>query len=69
MKALTYTVFRDGSFWRVRREDGSIEGEYSTKESAFEAYVLASSNAIKDGCGVSISAPVREPGEPALGAF
>jgi hypothetical protein len=37
--------------------DGQAEGEYATKEAAFEAAVAAASLAIKQGHEVSISVP------------
>ena len=37
--------------------DGEVEGEYITKEAAFEAAVAAASLAIREGHEVHVSAP------------
>lgn len=68
MANLTYRIVGRPEGWSVEREDGSVEGAYLTKESAYEACVAAGSNAIKDGYGITIEVPERRPGEPALGA-
>ena len=61
-----YKIVRRGDSWVVDH-DGSFEGDYATKEAAFEAAAAAASNAIKDGLGITISIPARQPGESALG--
>jgi len=47
--------------------DGNINGEYATKESAFESAAAAAALAIRQGHEVHLSVPGREPGEAALG--
>jgi hypothetical protein len=37
--------------------DGKAEGDYATKEAAFEAAAGVASNAIKSGFGIRISVP------------
>ena len=61
-----YAIIRSGDKWTIDH-DGTREGEYQTKEAAFEAVFAAASNAIKDGCGVRISVPQRASGEAAVG--
>jgi len=63
----SYNVARKGGGWAIDH-NGSIEGDYATKEAAFEAIVMAASNAIKNGAGISITIPQRAPGEDALGS-
>lgn len=48
--------------------DGNINGEYATKEAAFESAAAAASLAIREGHEVHLSVPAREAGESALGA-
>ncbi len=62
----SYTVIREGTTWRVDH-GGILEGDYATKEAAFEAAAAAASNAIKGGHGIAISVPERAPGESAIG--
>jgi hypothetical protein len=66
MRRVSYVITRNGGAWAIER-DGHGEGEYATKEAAFEAAVGAASNAIKSGMGVTIAVPppVRE--ESAVG--
>ncbi len=45
--------------WGVTH-DGSTKGPYESKESAFEATVMAASNAMREGHADEISAPSRE---------
>jgi hypothetical protein len=61
-----YNIVRNGDGWSVSH-DGRLEGDYATKEAAFEAAAAAASNAIKSGLGVQISIPAPVMGEPALG--
>ncbi len=68
MAVASYEVVprRDG--WSIRGDEGT-GGDYATKEAAFEAIVLAASNAIKEGHAVQISVPGRDAGDkPSLGA-
>ena len=62
----TYNIVRNGKSWSVDH-DGQLEGDYATKEGAFEAAAMAGSNAIKDGVGVTITVPPRAAGETAIG--
>jgi hypothetical protein len=62
----TYKIVRRGKNWVVDH-GGQLEGDYATKEGAFESAAMAASNAIKDGVGISITVPAREPGETAAG--
>ncbi|WP_027583945.1 hypothetical protein [Bradyrhizobium sp. Ai1a-2] len=48
--------------------DGAVNGEYATKESAFESAVAAASLAIRQGHEVHVSVPAREHGEAAMQA-
>jgi hypothetical protein len=61
-----YDVVRSGTGWSINH-DGQLEGDYETKEAAFEAIKFAAANAIKDGVGVAITIPPRAPAETALG--
>ena len=63
-----YDIVRAGQGWAILHNDAA-EGEYATKEAAFEAVYAAASNAIKEGSGVTISVAAREAGEPALGGI
>jgi hypothetical protein len=62
----TYKVVRRGKNWGIDH-NGTAEGDYASKEAAFEAIVFAASTAIKDGSGITITIPQRAPGEDALG--
>ena len=42
--------------------DGDVNGEYATKEAAFEAAVSAASLAMRQGHEVHVSVPARETG-------
>lgn len=48
--------------------DGDVNGEYATKEAAFEAAVSAASLAMRQGHEVHLSVPARNEGkaEPSL---
>jgi hypothetical protein len=46
--------------------DGNVNGEYATKESAFESAVAAASLAIRMGHEIQVSVPGRKEGEAAL---
>jgi hypothetical protein len=43
--------------------DGNINGEYATKEAAFEAATVAASLAVRQGHRVHLSVPGRDEGE------
>ncbi len=63
----SYRVQRKGQTWAINH-DGTLEGDYETKEAAFEAIVGAASNSIKEGVAVTIEIPGTAVGESALGA-
>jgi hypothetical protein len=54
-----YEIVPLGKQWAVRH-DGTTNGEYSTKESAFESAAMAASMAIRQGHEVHISVPSSE---------
>ena len=54
-----YAIIEVGSQWGVLH-DGDINGEYLTKESAFESAVAAASLAIRQGHEVHVSVPAHE---------
>lgn len=54
-----YEIMPLGKQWTVRH-DGATNGEYSTKESAFESAAMAASMAIRQGHEVHISVPSSE---------
>ena len=54
-----YDIVPVGKQWGVRH-DGKINGEYSTKESAFEAAAVAASMAIHQGHEVHVTVPSAE---------
>ena len=56
MGLAAYTIVGSGGEWRIRH-DGKDENLYQTKESAFEAAVVAASLALRQGHEVQISAP------------
>ena len=67
MGLATYSVVSTGKTWSVLH-DGDLEGDFITKESAFEAAVAAASLAIREGHEVHVSAPGRDEGnKTALG--
>jgi len=63
-----YDIVPVGSQWGVRH-DGKINGEYSTKESAFESAAAAASMAIHQGHEVHITVPSSEASGAASKAF
>ena len=67
MQEAKYNIVRRERGWGIRH-DGSINGEYLTKEAALEAAVAAASNAVKDGYAVTITVEGSHNDEPALGA-
>jgi hypothetical protein len=63
-----YAVTSVGDRWGVLH-DGNVEGDFATKESAFESAIAAASLAIRQGHEVHVSVPGREAGNrTALGA-
>jgi hypothetical protein len=66
MTIASYKVVRGGEAWAINH-DGQVEGDYATKEAAFEAAVAAASNSIKRGFGISISVEPRASGETNAG--
>jgi hypothetical protein len=68
MGLASYEVREKGKSWTVLH-DGAANGEYATKEAAFEAAVGAASVAIREGHEVQVSVPGREAGnKTTLGA-
>jgi len=67
MTTANYKIVRRGENWAVDH-DGVLEGDYATKEAAFESAATAASNSIKVGYGVAITVAPREAGESALGS-
>jgi hypothetical protein len=57
-----YAIVPVRSQWGVLH-DGDVNGEYATKEAAFEAAVAAASLAMRQGHEVHVSVPAREQGE------
>ena len=67
MGSAVYVVKRVEEGWGIEH-DGQRKGmAYLSKESAFEAIVLAASNAIREGHEVSIKVPGTALGEATLG--
>lgn len=62
----TYKVIRGSDGWTIAH-NSKPEGNYATKEAAFEAATGAASNAIKSGEGITITVAPRAPGESAIG--
>ena len=63
-----YAVIAVGEHWGVLH-DGDVEGDFATKESAFESAIAAASLAIRQGHEVHVSVPGRDAGNrTALGA-
>jgi hypothetical protein len=60
-----YSIVPIRDQWGVLH-DGNINGEYATKESAFESAVAAASLAIRQGHEVHVSVPAREEGQAAM---
>jgi hypothetical protein len=60
-----YSIIPVHDQWGVLH-DGNVNGEYATKESAFESAIAAASLAIRQGHEVHVSVPGREEGEAAL---
>ncbi len=66
MQQAKYDIVSRKDGWGVAH-DGEIAGSYITKEAAFEAAVVAASDAIKQGQGVTITVQAGKVDEPALG--
>lgn len=66
MGLATYAITPVGKKWGILH-DGQIEGDYVTKESAFEAAVAAASLAVREGHEVRVTAPGVSRGDAALG--
>ena len=63
-----YAVIAVGDHWGVLH-DGDVEGDFASKESAFESAAAAASLAIRQGHEVHVSVPGRDAGNrTALGA-
>jgi hypothetical protein len=60
-----YAIVPIRNQWGVLH-DGNVNGEYATKESAFESAMAAASLAIRMGHEVHVSVPGRNEGEAAL---
>jgi hypothetical protein len=56
-----YMIVAQGDEWGILH-DGSINNRYATKESAFEAAVVAASLAIREGHEVHLSVPDHSAG-------
>jgi hypothetical protein len=56
-----YAIVAVGDRWGVLH-DGNVEGDFTTKESAFESAVGAASLAIRQGHETHVSVPGREAG-------
>jgi len=62
-----FVILRQGEHWAIERNDGSISGEYLSRESAFEVAALEVSNAIKVGDRIEIIIEAPGPDQSALG--
>jgi hypothetical protein len=60
-----YSIVPVRGQWGVSH-DGNVNGEYATKESAFESAIMAASLAIRQGHEVHVNVPGRKEGEAAL---
>jgi len=61
MGLASYAVIAAGNGWTILH-DGDTEGDYATKEAAFESAAAAASLAIREGHEVHLSVPGREAG-------
>jgi hypothetical protein len=57
----SYAVISTDKGWGILH-DGDVEGDYATKEAAFESAVAAASLAIREGHEGHVSVPSREAG-------
>jgi hypothetical protein len=63
-----YAIISTGKHWGVLH-DGNVEGDYISKEAAFEAASVAASLSIREGHEIHISVPgVRENVRAAVGS-
>jgi hypothetical protein len=63
-----YAIIAVRDHWGVLH-DGNVEGDFVTKEAAFEAAIAAASLAMREGHEVHVSVPGRDAGNrTALGA-
>jgi phosphotransferase system HPr-like phosphotransfer protein len=62
-----YSIVPIRDQWGVLH-DGNVNGEYATKESAFESAVAAASLAIRQGHEVHVSVPARDEDQAAIHA-
>lgn len=68
MGLASYAIIATDTGWGILH-DGDVEGEYATKEAAFESAIAAASLAIREGHEVHVSVPSRDAGNrTALGA-
>jgi hypothetical protein len=63
MGSATYEIAERGKSWTVLH-DGKANGEYATREAAFEAAVGAASVTIRQGHEVRISVPGQNSAAP-----
>lgn len=56
-----YVVIANKAGWAISH-DGRVEGDYATKEAAFEAAVATASLAIREGHEVRLAVPGRTAG-------
>ena len=61
MGRASYAILEHGDKWVVLH-DGEINGDFATKEAAFEFAIAAASLAIRQGHEVSVTAPGRDAG-------
>lgn len=67
MGMASYAVIEKGRNWTILH-DGEAEGDYTSKEAAFESAVAAASLAVREGHEVHVSVPGRKAGnQTALG--
>ena len=55
----SYAIIATEKGWGILH-DGDVEGEFATKEAAFESAVAAASLAIREGHEVHVSVPSRD---------
>jgi hypothetical protein len=55
----SYAIIATDHGWGILH-DGDVEGDYATKEAAFESAVAAASLAVREGHEVHVSVPSRE---------
>lgn len=68
MGRASYAIIAQNDAWTVLH-DGETNGDFATKEAAFESAIAAASLAIRQGHEILVSAPGREAGNGlALGA-